>query len=169
MQAPERTIEQSGLSVPALSLGTVVLAAAAALGTAFALEYLGGLAPCSLCILERWPWALALVAGLAGLALRRPRPALVMAALLLGGNAILSLYHVGVEAGWFALPSTCAAGGAASTIEELRAQLAAARPTCDRVALRVLGLSLAAWNGLATATVAALAAAAAARPGRLSS
>lgn len=156
--SPERTV-----------LAMVVLAAVAALATAFGLEHLGGYAPCSLCILERWPWALALVAGVLGLLIGGPRAGLAVVALALAGNALLSAYHVGVEAGWFALPSSCAAGGEATTIEELRAQLEAARPTCDRVALRVAGLSLAAWNGLAAAAVAALATAAllrAPRPGR---
>lgn len=152
-----------------LALWAVILAAGLALLAAFALEHLGGFAPCSLCILERWPWGVALAAATLGLLLGRPRPALAVAALLLAGNAVLSGYHVGVESGWFSLPSTCAAGGGATTIEELRAQLAAARPTCDRVALRVLGLSLAAWNGLAAAGVAALAAAPLFRADRLSS
>lgn len=143
------------------ALWGVTIAAAVALATAFALEHLGGYAPCSLCILERWPWAAALALGLLGLALGRARPILLLAAVLLAGNAALSVYHVGVEAGWFALPGTCAAGGSATTIEELRAQLEAARPTCDRVALAWLGLSLAAWNGIAAAVVAALAAVAA--------
>ncbi len=147
----------------------VFATAAVALATAFGLEHLGGYAPCSLCILERWPWALTLAVALVGLVSRRARPALLAAALLLAGNAILSAYHVGVEAGWFALPASCAAGGTATTIEELRAQLLAARPTCDRVALAVAGLSLAAWNGLAAAAVAVLAGAAALRWRPLSS
>lgn len=151
-------------------LAAVTAAAALALLTAFGLEHVGGYAPCSLCVLERWPWALALAAGVMGLAAGRPRPALLAVAVLLAGNALLSLYHVGVEAGWFAVPGTCAAGGGATTIEELRAQLQAARPTCDRVALRVMGVSLAGWNGLAASAAASLALwAALARPARLSS
>lgn len=135
----------------------VLVAALAALITALGLEHWGGYAPCSLCVLERWPWVGAAVAAGLGLVLGRARPALLAAALLLAGNAVLSAYHVGVESGWFELPGTCAAGGSAATIEELRAQLLAARPTCDRVALRVLGLSLAAWNGIAALAVAAAA------------
>lgn len=156
----------TGFSGPSARTGAALVGAAAllALGGAFGLEHLGGYAPCSLCILERWPWAAALVAAGLGLVLGRPRPALALAALVLAGNALLSLYHVGVEAGWLALPGTCAAGGEAATIEELRAQLEAARPTCDRVALRVLGLSLAGWNGLASAALAALALLALIRP-----
>lgn len=141
------------------ALGLVVLGAAIALTTAFGLEYLGGYAPCSLCIVERWPWGGALAVGLLGLYSGYMRLALLLTVLLLGGNALLSGYHVGVEGGWFELPGSCAAGASASTIEELRAQLLNARPTCDRVAVRIFGLSLAAWNGIAAAAVAALAAA----------
>lgn len=153
-----------------VQLAAIAAVAALALLTAFGLEHLGGYAPCSLCILERWPWALALAAGVMGLVAGRPRPALLAVAVLLAGNAMLSLYHVGVEAGWFAVPGTCAAGGGATTIEELRAQLQAARPTCDRVALKVMGVSLAGWNGAASAATAAFALwAALARSPRLSS
>ena len=169
MQAAPTIFERRGTCPLRVVLALVALAAAGALATAFGLEHLGGYAPCSLCILERWPWAVALVSSLAGLLVDRTRPALAVAALALAGNGLLSAYHVGVEAGWFALPSTCAAGGSAATIEELRAQLAAARPTCDRVALRLLGLSLAAWNGLAAAAVAAVAIAVLARTRGVSS
>ncbi len=169
MQAPGGTSGTASPSAEGRALLLVALAAAMALATAFALEHLGGYAPCSLCVYERWPWAAALIVALAGKLLSRPRPALLIVGLLLLGNAALSAYHVGVEAGWFALPGTCAAGGGATTLEELRAQLEAARPTCDRVALRVLGLSLAAWNGIAAAAVAAFAALAFVRARRLSS
>lgn len=170
MIAAERAVETGRAGAQGRwGAGLVALAAAIALATAFALEHLGGYAPCSLCILERWPWAFALVAALAGLAFGRLRPALWLAGLALAGNAVLSAYHVGVEAGWFALPGTCAAGGDASSIEELRAQLLAARPTCDRVALSLFGLSLAAWNGLAAAATAAAALIAVRRGSPLSS
>lgn len=169
MRARGGIIGPASASAKGRALLLVAFAAAIALATAFALEHLGGYAPCSLCVYERWPWALALLAVLGGRLFGRPGPALLIAALLLLGNTALSAYHVGVEAGWFALPGTCTAGGGAATLEELRAQLEAARPTCDRVALRVFGLSLAAWNGIAAAAVAALAALALVRARRLSS
>ncbi len=162
-------IEAASPSEEGHTVPIVALAAAIALATAFALEHLGGYAPCSLCLYERWPWALALIAALGGQLIGRPRPALLIAGLLLLGNAGLSAYHVGVEAGWFALPGTCTAGGAVTTLEELRAQLEAARPTCDRVALSVFGLSLAAWNGIAAAGIAVLAVLTLVRAPRLSS
>jgi disulfide bond formation protein DsbB len=128
----------------------VLLAAvtATALLAALALQFIGGYAPCNLCIYERYPYLAAAVAAALGAWWGRPRPALVVAALALAGNVVLSGYHVGVEQGWFALPETCAAAGEALTVEELKAQILTAPPRCDQVTFSLLGLSLAAWNGL---------------------
>lgn len=142
--------------------GVLLLAAAATLAllAALGLQYLGGLSPCPLCLWARYPYVGVLaVAGL-GLWLGRPRAALLGIALLLAVDVGIAGYHVGVEQGVLALPESCAADGQPATIEELRAQLAAQpRPRCDQVQLAVLGLSLAAWNGILAAVllVAALA------------
>lgn len=142
---------------PARWLTVVAGAAGAALLAALALQYLGGYQPCNLCIYERYPYLAVLAVGLLGLWLDRPRAALALAALALAVNVGLSAYHVGVEQGWFALPESCAAVGQATSIEELRAQLAAAPARCDQVTLSVLGLSLAAWNGVLAALLLAIA------------
>src|SRR5689334_23035823 len=63
-----------------------LLAAAFALGLALASEYWGGLVPCALCLLERWPYrvviVLALVAALMPRGISRPLLALAVVALL---------------------------------------------------------------------------------------
>ena len=123
-------------------------AAIAALAGALALQYLGGLPPCTLCIYQRFPYLVVATAAGIGLWLRRPRLALGVAALALAVDAGLAAYHVGVEQGWFALPESCAASAAATTVEQLRDQLAAAPARCDQIGFTLLGLSLAAWNGI---------------------
>ena len=40
------------------------LGAAAALGVAYASEVWGGLVPCALCLVERWPYRVSIVLGL---------------------------------------------------------------------------------------------------------
>lgn len=82
-----------------LALALSTLAAAAALGTAFASEWWGGLVPCALCLLERWPYRVAIGLGLLGLVLPRGLARIlgwlvVLAALVAAGLAFL---HVGVE------------------------------------------------------------------------
>jgi disulfide bond formation protein DsbB len=124
---------------------------------AFVLQYGWGLAPCNLCVWERYPYGVALLAALLGPVLGRPRLGLAIAGLALLGNAGLSAYHVGVEEGIFALPEGCIVTGTADSVEALRAQLAQATPRCDQVSAQWLGLSLAAWNAVLALLLSALA------------
>lgn len=126
----------------------LAVAAGAALAGALALQFVGGFAPCHLCILERYPYLVVLAACGAGALLGRPKLALAVAAVAMAVDVGLATYHVGVEQGWFALPESCLAAGRATSLDDLRAQLAAAPARCDEVPLTVLGLSLAAWNGV---------------------
>lgn len=136
----------------------VAAAGAVALGTAFTLQFGFREAPCHLCVLERWPWVIVVLTGALAAALGRPRAGLAVASLALLAGAGLSGYHVAVEQGWLALPGGCVAGGEARDIEELRALLFTAQPTCDQVSVRFMGVSLAAWNGLASLATLAVAA-----------
>ena len=126
------------------------LASAGALASAYALQYLAGFEPCQLCYWQRYPYMAVIAAAVLGVASRFVRLALLAALVLFFVGAGLSLYHVGVEQGIFALPAGCAAGGTATTVEELRAQLATAAPACDQVSVSFIGLSLSAWNAVAT-------------------
>src|SRR5579864_8009339 len=97
---------------PRAFAGFVLTASGVVLGAALASQYWGGLAPCELCLLQRWPWAAAIllsfVALLAGSRPALPWVALVLAALFALGASI-AFYHVGVEQHWFAGPSACTA------------------------------------------------------------
>jgi len=134
----------------------VVLAASViVLGGALLSQYWGGLAPCELCLLQRWPWAAAIVISSVA-AIVGNRSALPWAALLLGmvftvGSA-LAFYHVGVEQHWFAGPSACtAAATAADTLEALKAEILRQQPVrCDEAPWSMWGVSLAGWNLLAS-------------------
>jgi disulfide bond formation protein DsbB len=139
-------------------LGALVLLAA------LGLQYLGGLAPCHLCVLQRWPYVALVALGLIGWRWR-PRFFLTWSALVLLVGAGLAGYHFGIERGWWALPESCIAGGSAQSLEELKKMLAQAAPTCDQVRFTALGLTLAGWNFLTSVALAAYAAAAALRSG----
>jgi disulfide bond formation protein DsbB len=129
------------------------------------LQYLGGLAPCHLCVLQRWPYVALIALGLIGWRWQ-PRPLLTLSALALLLGAGLAGYHVAVEEGWVALPESCVAGGSAQTVEQLKQLLATAPPACDQVRFSLFGLTLAGWNVLGSLALAAYAAAAALGPGR---
>jgi len=88
------------------------VAAGAALGVAFASEWYGGLVPCALCLIERWPYRIAIALGVLGLLLPRmlARIALALLALSILAGAAAAAVHVGVEAKWWPSPlPECAA------------------------------------------------------------
>jgi disulfide bond formation protein DsbB len=100
-------------SLPVRSVAFLsVVAAAAALGIAYASETWGGMAPCALCLVERWPYRIAIALGV--IALVTPasigRWVLVLLALTVLGDAAIAAVHVGVEFGWWPSPlPECAA------------------------------------------------------------
>jgi disulfide bond formation protein DsbB len=143
----------------------LAIASAAILLAALALQYLGGLPPCPLCIWQRWPYVALIALGLLGWRWR-PRAMLGLGALVLLGGAGIAAYHVGVEQGWWALPGGCVAGAGAQSVAELRRMLAEAPPACDQVGFTFLGLSLAGWNLVVSLALAVWATAAALGFGR---
>jgi len=148
--------------------GFVFVASALVLGAALASQYWGGLAPCELCLKERWPWdaALAIAALWFLLSGRVPGgwPAVVLAIIFAAGAA-LAFYHVGVEQHWFAGPSSCTTNATgAQTIDDLKKQLLATEPVlCDQVQWSLFGISLAGFNLIASAAMAIVCIAAARR------
>jgi disulfide bond formation protein DsbB len=141
--------------------GFALVASAAVLGGALLSQYWGGLAPCELCLLERWPWRVAIVVASVALMIGK-RPLLPWAALLLAFVYLVSMavsfYHAGVEQHWFAGPSACTAGpGGAMTLEQMRAQILGATVVmCDKVQWSLFGVSLAGWNFVASSAMAAI-------------
>src|SRR5579885_817057 len=136
----------------------VLVASAGALATAFAAQYWGGLAPCVLCLYQRWPYAIAIVLGLLALWLGgRARGWVVALAglvFLVGGG--IAVFHVGVEHGWWQGTTECGASGPpAQSIEALRAKLMAAPVVrCTDVAWSFAGVSMAGFNAIASAILA---------------
>ena len=140
-----------------------LLAAALALGLALASEYWGGLVPCALCLLERWPYrvviVLALVAALLPRGISRALLALAVVALL--ADAALAVVHVGVERGLWPspLPECAAPHFSGGSIADRLAQMPArpAKP-CDSPTFLVPGLplSMAAMNLIYALVFAAL-------------
>jgi len=134
---------------------------------AFAFQYLGGLAPCKMCLWQRWPHAAAVLAGL--LALTLPGRILPLAgAAAAATSAGLGLYHTGVERGWWEGPTTCTSGpvGGLSPEDLLNQILAAPIVRCDEVAWSMLGLSMASWNAVLSLLMVAIWLWAAATPAR---
>lgn len=148
---------------------TVATGAAAGLLVAvFAMEHIGGLAPCDLCVLQRWPHgAVVLLGGLAlvpSISEGGRRLLLGLCALAFVITAGIGVYHVGVEQGIFTGPTACSGGISGDTVEELQRKLMAAPIVrCDEVAWSLFGISLAGYNVIASVALAVFSAAAALR------
>lgn len=114
---------------------------------AFAFQHIGGLAPCHLCLLQRWPHAAAILIGAAALALGNRLLGWLGAAAALT-TAGIGGYHTGVERGWWEGPTTCTSGGATSLSADdfFDKVINAPLIRCDEVAWQMLGLSMASWN-----------------------
>jgi disulfide bond formation protein DsbB len=125
-----------------------MLGSAAILAGAFAFQYIGGLAPCQLCLWQRWPHAAAVLIGLLALALGwRILPLLgAVAALTTAG---IGAFHVGVEQKWWEGLASCNAGSikGISTADLLDPSIVVAPVVrCDEIAWQMLGVSMAGWN-----------------------
>lgn len=82
-----------------------LLLALAALGIAYFAQDALQLAPCPLCLWERWPYRFTAVLGLAGIVMPRAgRVFLALAALVMLGGAAIAFVHIGVEHGWWPSP-----------------------------------------------------------------
>ena len=84
----------------------ILLLGLLALGTAFGAQDVLGMAPCELCLWERWPYRLLILLGIVALCVPRGfrRALLWLAALTLLGAAGIGFLHVGVEHGWWPSP-----------------------------------------------------------------
>lgn len=146
----------------ALTLGMV-----ATVGGAVGFQHIGGYIPCALCLLQRDPYYYGIPVGIAAVlaaSFRLPawtvRSLLVVVGLLMLIGAGMGVYHSGVEWGFWEGPATCAtsvtgtATNAGSLLDDLNAFHG---PSCTEASLRVLGLSFAGWNVIASLILAAIA------------
>ncbi len=145
---------------PAYRAGaSALMLALAVILTALALERFGGYAPCPLCLQQRYAFYAGIPALFAALCLiagdLRKAAAFLFFAVCLAflANAGLGIYHAGVEWKFWPGPDTCSSalqplssqsGGLLKQIETTRVV------RCDEAPLRVLGVSLAGWNVVAS-------------------
>lgn len=141
------------------------MVAIAGIASALAFQHIGGYAPCALCLQQRYAYYAGVplaLAALALLAMKKPSPAVALlwlVALAFAANAVLGVYHSGVEWKWWPGPDSCAGGdlgnvGAGNLLESLQN----AKPvSCNDAPWRLLGLSFAGWNVVVSLAVAVLA------------
>jgi disulfide bond formation protein DsbB len=140
--------------------------AAAMLAAAHAFETFGGYAPCNLCLRQREVYWAVIAVGLLGFAASLPRlpfgrvASLLLMALFATG-AFVAAFHAGVEWKWWPGPTTCTgplgAGGVdAGALADLLAGAKVRPPACDVAAWRLFGISMAGYNAVISAGLAAI-------------
>ena len=108
-----------------------------------------GLAPCKMCIWQRWPHGAAVAIG--ALAIALPFALLpLLGALAAATTGAIGIYHTGVERGWWQGPTSCTSGdiGGLSTDQLMAQIMAAPLVRCDEVAWALFGVSMASWNAI---------------------
>ena len=133
------------------------LGSAALLIAALGFQYIGGLAPCKMCLWQRYPHVAAVfVAALFFVFQYRPVAALGATASL--ATAGIGFYHAGVELSWWEGPNSCTSGaiGGMSTEDLINQIMAAPMVRCDEIPWALWGLSMAGWNALLSLALAGL-------------
>src|SRR5262249_9747000 len=150
----------------ATAAAVVALGGAATLLGAWFFQYVLGYPPCPLCLEQRIPYYVSIPLGaIVAITAARAAPrwlvtgglAVLAVAMLIG--AALAVYHAGVEWKWWAGPQDCSGPldplGSGNLLRQLQS-INIVR--CDEAPWRLFGLSLAGYNALISAALAALAA-----------
>jgi disulfide bond formation protein DsbB len=152
-----------GASDSAVPGAAIAALSVALLAGAYAFQYIGGLAPCPLCLEQRVPWyVLIAVGGAAGGAhmLKAPKPVVlglyVAAGAIAVWGAYLGLFHAGVEYKWWPGPQDCTGPGLSG--DNLLGDISASEIVrCDEIPWDFFGISLAGFNFLFSLVAIALA------------
>ena len=116
-----------------------------------------------LCLEQRTPYydgvpqmALAWLSARRGWPRALTRLLFAVAAVLMAYGLYLAVYHAGVEWAWWPGPTDCSAvptveTGGKGVLDSINAVVP---PSCDKAALRILGLSLAGWNAIVSSVLA---------------
>ena len=120
-----------------------------ALGSAYFIEYILAHQPCNLCLIERLPYFLTIIIIFLGLFLNRfEKFIFISLGLIFASASILSLYHVGIEQGFFKESLVCISNDEINSLdkEDLMKELQKKVVSCKDVQFTLLGLSLATIN-----------------------
>jgi len=152
VMATAKTDETARTAYKAGALALVI--AGGAIVTALAFEYIGGYAPCPLCLQQRYAYYVGLpllFIALVFVSAGQRYPAgliFLFVSLAFLANAGLGVYHAGAEWGFWRGPDSCtgiqelttSAGGLLESLPNTNVV------RCDEAAWRFAGLSFAGWN-----------------------
>ena len=130
-------------------LNLILLFSVVAIITAYIIQHVLGHQPCNLCLIERVPYIFSIIIlSICLFANKFEKITLIILSLTFFTATLISLYHFGIEQGYFEESLVC---GLDSGINELSKeailnQLKKVPVSCKDVTFKVFGLSLATFN-----------------------
>ncbi len=131
---------------------TILVFSVLAISGALISQYAFGLLPCKLCLYQRVPYGMTIaLSALAFLRLPVARALICVCGIAFFAGAAIAFYHVGVEEHWWRGFDGCSTPRFQGSVEDvMKAIEAAPNVACDQVGWSFIGLSMAAYNMLAS-------------------
>ena len=130
-------------------LKIILIFSFAALISAYFIEHALGHQPCNLCLIERIPYGLSIIIIMAIFLIKKNQKFLILLLILTFiFSFAISLYHYGIEQGFFKESSVCGVKNLTESItkEDLLKHLSEKTVSCRDVTFRIFGLSLTSIN-----------------------
>ena len=134
-----------------LFLYSLIILSFLSLSFAYFVEFVLGHEPCNLCKIERIPYIGAIILGSLIIFINKwEKTILILILLLFIFGTLTSIYHVGIEQGFFEESLLCdlSTNNEIQNTEELLKTLENTTVSCKEVTFRILGLSLATFNAV---------------------
>ena len=131
------------------TLSLILLISIFVLIAAYFIQYVLGHQPCNLCLIERIPYIFSIIIISAYLFIKKfEKITLIILSLTFFTATLISLYHFGIEQGYFEESLVCGLDSGINELskEALLNQLKKVPVSCKDVTFKVFGLSLATFN-----------------------
>ena len=130
-------------------LKLIFLVSLVSIVSAYFIEHILGHQPCNLCLIERIPYGLSIILIILNYFFKKNEKFIILLLIIIFAfSLIISLYHFGIEQGFFEESAVCGIKNSAEIIskDELLKQLQEKNISCKDVTFRIFGLSLTSIN-----------------------
>ena len=130
-------------------LKLIFLVSLVSIVSAYFIEHILGHQPCNLCLIERIPYVLSIILIILNYLLEKNEKFIILLLIIIFAfSLIISIYHFGIEQGFFEESAVCGIKNSAEIIskDELLKQLQEKNISCKDVTFRIFGLSLTSIN-----------------------
>ena len=130
-------------------LKLILLISSVSIISSFYIEYILGHQPCNLCLIERIPYGLSIILIVTNHILKKNEKFFILLLFLIFiFSFTISVYHFGIEKGFFQESALCGLKTAAEIIskDEILKQLSEKTISCKDVTFRIFGFSLTTIN-----------------------